>query len=167
MRKWTAELEVSRESVHRVVKGDLGLSNLKLRTIQSLTNSSKEKRMKRCHSLIRRLAGHGLDSVVFTDERFSPLNKPSTVKITVFLPRVSQKPLKTLVLSVGVKPASVMAWAIVCKGGGWVYHFFIYLFIWRSNRTAALFLCYHSTTLCTFKDNISASAICYLWRFIY
>ena len=32
---------------------------------------------------------------------------------------------------------------------------------------AALFLCYHSTALCTSKGNISASAICYLWRFIY
>ena len=53
------------------------------------------------------------------------------------------------------------------KGGGWVYHFFIYLFICWSNRMAALYLCYHSTTLCTFKDDISASAICYLWRFTY
>ena len=49
----------------------------------------------------------------------------------------------------------------------WVYHFFIYLFICWSNRMAALFLCYHSTTLCNFKGDISASAICYLWRFIY
>ena len=43
-----------------------------------------------------------------------------------------------------------------------MYHFFIYLFILWSNRIAALFICYHSTTLC-----ISASAICYLWKFIY
>ena len=30
---------------------------------------------------------------------------------------------------------------------------------------AALLLGYHSTALCTSKGDISASAICYLWRF--
>ena len=43
-----------------------------------------------------------------------------------------------------------------------MYHLFIYLFICWSNRMAALLLWYHSTALCT---DISASAICYLWRF--
>ena len=38
---------------------------------------------------------------------------------------------------------------------------FICLSCW-SNRIAALFLCYHSTALCTSKGNISACAICYL-----
>ena len=52
------------------------------------------------------------------------------------------------------------------NGRGWVYHFLIYLFICWTNRMANLFLCYHSTALCTSKSNISASAICYLWRFI-
>ena len=40
------------------------------------------------------------------------------------------------------------------------------LFVCWSNRIAAVLLCYHSTALCTSKCNISASAICYLWRFI-
>ena len=55
----------------------------------------------------------------------------------------------------------------ISQGGlSWVYHFFIYLFICWSNRMAALFLCYHSIALCTSKDNISASTICCLLRFI-
>ena len=41
---------------------------------------------------------------------------------------------------------------------------FIYLFIDWSSRVGGIFLCYHSTTLGTFKDEISASAICHLWR---
>ena len=41
---------------------------------------------------------------------------------------------------------------------------FIHLFIYWSNRMAALLLCYHSTALYTSKGDISASTICYLWR---
>ena len=50
--------------------------------------------------------------------------------------------------------------------GGWMHHLFIYLFICRSCRMAALMLCYHSIVLCTCKDDISASDICHLYRFI-
>ena len=32
---------------------------------------------------------------------------------------------------------------------------------------AALILCYHSIAPCTCKSDISASAICYLWRFAF
>ena len=47
----------------------------------------------------------------------------------------------------------------------WMHHFFIYLFICWSNIMTALLQCYHSTALCTSNGDISASAICYLWRF--
>ena len=40
-------------------------------------------------------------------------------------------------------------------------------FIGWSSRMAALLLCYHSTAQCTFKGDISASAICYFWSFIF
>ena len=43
----------------------------------------------------------------------------------------------------------------------------IYLFIYIcwSYRLVALILCYNSISPSTFKDDISASAICHLWRF--
>ena len=44
---------------------------------------------------------------------------------------------------------------------------FIQLLDSWSNRMAVLFLCYHSTALCTYKADICASAICYFGRFIY
>ena len=46
-----------------------------------------------------------------------------------------------------------------------MHYLFTCLFICWSNRMVALLICYHFTTLCTSKYEISASAICYLWRF--
>ena len=44
-----------------------------------------------------------------------------------------------------------------------MHHLFIYLYI--SYRMVALLICYPFTALCISKDDISASAIYYLWRF--
>ena len=63
------ELQISRKSVHCVVKRDLGLSSLKLRNVYSLTTASRQKRLDRSHLLIQRFAVHGLDTVLFTDEK--------------------------------------------------------------------------------------------------
>ena len=49
-------------------------------------------------------------------------------------------------------------------GGGLGLGCTIYLFICWNKRMAAPLLCYHSTAVCTSKCDISASAICYLWR---
>ena len=46
-----------------------------------------------------------------------------------------------------------------------MHHLFIYLFICWSSRMIALLFCYAFVALCTSKDDTSASAICYLWRF--
>ena len=43
---------------------------------------------------------------------------------------------------------------------------FIYLFICWSSKVGVYLLCYHSIAPCTSKGDISASAICHLWRFI-
>ena len=51
------------------------------------------------------------------------------------------------------------------KGEGWMHHLLIYLFNCLSNRMTAFLLCDHFTALYTYNDdNVSASAICYLWR---
>ena len=55
--------------------------------------------------------------------------------------------------------------AYLC-GGGWVYlHSFIYFIFW-SSRVGAFLLCYDSIVPCTSEGDISANAICHLWRFI-
>ena len=47
--------------------------------------------------------------------------------------------------------------------GGWLY---LYSFICWSSRVGVFLLCYHSIAPCTSKGDISASAICHLWRFV-
>ena len=43
---------------------------------------------------------------------------------------------------------------------------FIYLLICWNIRVRVFLICYHSIASCTSKCDISASAICHLWRFI-
>ena len=50
-------------------------------------------------------------------------------------------------------------------GEGWVYHFFIYLFMSAGAIEWQLMLCYNSTAPSTCRNDISASAICHLQRF--
>ena len=69
MRKMAEELQISRESVRRMVKRDLGLSPLRLRKIHLLTTASRQKRLDGRRLLIQRLEGHGLDTVLFSDEK--------------------------------------------------------------------------------------------------
>ena len=64
-----AELQVSRESVRRRVKRDLGFSPLKLSYISSLTTASRQKQFEKSRLLIHQFAAHGLNSVLFTDEK--------------------------------------------------------------------------------------------------
>ena len=118
MRKMAAELEISRESVRRVVKRDLGLSPPKLRNIHSLTDASKEIRFKRSRSLLRRLAAHGLDSVVFTDEKiltfeqaFNRQNDRVLARSVLAIPENIKNVCRTQ------KPASIMVRAGVSAKG--------------------------------------------------
>ena len=50
---------------------------------------------------------------------------------------------------------------------GWLGEsLFIYLIICCSSRVGVFMICYHSIASCTSNCDISASAICHLWRFI-
>ena len=91
MRKMAGELQISRESVCRVVERDLGLSSLKLRNVHSLTTALRQKRLERSRSLTRRFAAHGLDTVLYTLKKFSLLNNLLTIKMTEFLLVVYQR----------------------------------------------------------------------------
>ena len=69
VRKMAAELKVSRPSLQRVVKRNLGLSFFKRRKVHFLSKLMKEKKLTRCKTLIRRFATSGLDHILFSDEK--------------------------------------------------------------------------------------------------
>ena len=51
---------------------------------------------------------------------------------------------------------------------GWLgVSLFIYLFICWGSEVGVFLLCCHSIAPCTSQGDISASAICHLWRFIF
>ena len=69
MRKMARELKVSKESLRKLVRSDLGLKSLKRRTGHHLTPAIREKRLKRCRGLLRRLAQIPDDKILFSDEK--------------------------------------------------------------------------------------------------
>ena len=69
-------LGISKTSVRRIAKKDLGLSCFKRTTVQALNADAKRKRLLRCRALLRRLSVAQCKRVFFTDEKafyLSPL----------------------------------------------------------------------------------------------
>ena len=91
--------------------------------------------------------------------------------IFLFLGELKRKFIKKVVgkkTELGMVPSGfVLKFSMLLSVGGWVYYFFIYLFVCWCNRMTALFLCYHSTALRTSKRDVSASAICFLSLEVY
>ena len=112
MRKMAGELQISRESVRRVVKRDLGLSSLKLRNVHSLTTASRQKQLDGSRSLIRRFAAHGLDTVLFTDEKLFTVEQSFNRENDRILTRsVSTMTKDIRNVRQTQNPAFVMVWA--------------------------------------------------------
>ena len=106
------ELQISRESVRHVVKRDLGLSPLRLRNILSLTNASRQKRLDRSRLLIRRFEAHGLDTVLFTDEKIFTIQQSfKRQNDRVLTHSVSTMPKDIRNVRRTQKAASVVVWA--------------------------------------------------------
>jgi transposase len=75
-RKIAQELNIHRSSVQRIVKRDLRLTAFRRVPAQIISDSVKQKRLKRCQKLIRRLPTVVAKKVFFTDEKNFYLNPP-------------------------------------------------------------------------------------------
>ena len=72
--------------------------------------------------------------------------------------------LEVFFISRNYVTAPIIIYHETSRGGG-LDAPFIHLFICWSSIMAALLLCNHFTALCTLNGDISASAICYIWKF--
>ena len=68
MRKIASEIKISRES-RTIVKRDLGLFPYKRRKVHFTSAAIKQKRLARSKILRDRFASHGLDQIIFSDEK--------------------------------------------------------------------------------------------------
>ena len=123
----TSEVGISRRSVGRIAKVDLGLSSFKPVPVQMLTDATKLKRLTRGKMLLRRLTREKLKRVtcVFTDEKIFYLNPPiSTQNNRVWSTgRKCDIDPKRLLVQRAKFSQHVMVSAGVCYGGKGKLHF--------------------------------------------
>jgi AraC-like DNA-binding protein len=70
------EVGTSQTSVQRIASRDLGLNCFKRVPVQVLTGATKQKRLERCTTLLRRFSVKKTKTVFFTDEKLFYLSPP-------------------------------------------------------------------------------------------
>ena len=107
MRKVARETTMSRESVWRIAKNELGIKAYKLQKVQLLTEQNKQVRVQRCRLLLRRAAG---PEILFSDEKAAHNHQNDRIW-------ASESPLSDKIVTHSQHPQSVMVWAGICASG--------------------------------------------------
>ena len=68
-KKLAASMRISKSSVRKILKNDLGLKPYKLHKAHNLTDPMKAVRVSRCKSLLRRFANGAHKKILFSDEK--------------------------------------------------------------------------------------------------
>jgi hypothetical protein len=124
-RQISGEVGISRRSVGRIARQDLGLTSFKRVPVQVLTDATKLRRLTRAKMLSRRLTKEKLKCVFFTDEKVFYLNPPiSSQNNRVWSTGRKRDINPTRLLEQRAKfSQSVMVSAGVCYGGKGTLHF--------------------------------------------
>jgi inhibitor of nuclear factor kappa-B kinase subunit alpha len=69
-RKMAPQLHISKSSLQRLIKEDLGVRPYKTRKAHGLTDKQKINRLKRCKALLAGTHVKNLDKIVFSDEKY-------------------------------------------------------------------------------------------------
>ena len=69
MRKIALGMEISKRSVSRIVKNDLGMKSHKRKNVHFMTPQIRQKRTVRSKGLLERHAVYGADNILFSDEK--------------------------------------------------------------------------------------------------
>lgn len=118
MNKLAQEYNVSRSTVMRVVKEDLGMRPYKHRQKQLLSEATKDKRKQRSKLLLQWYEDHPDVIVIFSDEKlfeatkkFNHQNDRILARDTSSIPPGARDVYRTQ------KPASIMVWGAVASNG--------------------------------------------------
>jgi DNA invertase Pin-like site-specific DNA recombinase len=79
-REIVRELGISRTSVRRIIKNDLGLKCLKKTRAHELTVANKASRLTRAQQLLERFPSHLVNFIVFTDEKIFTVASPNNIQ---------------------------------------------------------------------------------------
>jgi inhibitor of nuclear factor kappa-B kinase subunit alpha len=112
------QMNVSRESMRRMVRSDLHLKPLKMRKTHMLNSRLQLARMKKCQQLLSRYAPEDCKSILFSDEKiFNVEVKWNRQNDRVLAANVSDIPPGKNIRQRTQHPASVMVWAGVSDKG--------------------------------------------------
>ncbi|KAI6651278.1 hypothetical protein LOD99_5426 [Oopsacas minuta] len=118
MRKMPVDLQVSRHSIQNVVNTKLGMYSFKRKKVHHLTDQVKQKRMSRCKGLLERHANHGLETILFSDEKIFTIQEVTNSQNHRIISATRSSILeKYRYVSRIQKPQSVMVWAGVSVTG--------------------------------------------------
>ena len=82
MRKMASVIEISRRSVQRIVRDHLGMKSFKRKKVHFLTDKIKGKRLVKSKDLLKRHAIHGMNNILFSDEKLFTIEEASKLKMT-------------------------------------------------------------------------------------
>ena len=118
MRKIASEIKISRESVRTIVKRDLCLFPYKRRKVHFISAAIKQKRLARSKILRDRFASHGLDQIIFSDEKLFTVEQAlNTQNDRILSSSSSTIPDEYRLVKRVQKPQSVMVWAGISAKG--------------------------------------------------
>ena len=112
------DMKVSRCSIAKVVKRDLGMKSFKRKKVHFISRTAKEKRLARCKGVLGRHAVENLDKILFSDEKLFTIQEATNAQNDRILANSPSKvPEKFRYVSRVQKPQSVMVWAGISKMG--------------------------------------------------
>ena len=118
MRKMALELKISRCSISKVVKRDLGMNSFKRKTAHFISLVAKKKRFERCRGTLGQHVKENLDKMLLSDEKlFTVEEATNTQNDRIISSSISAIPERFRYVSRVQKPRSVMVWAGISSVG--------------------------------------------------
>lgn len=115
IRKLAADLNISRGSVHNILRHDLGCYAYKKRKVHGLSQASKQKRAERSNTI---LSWHAGDEFVFSDEKLFVLEQSHNAQNDrLWAAKMADIPENQKYVPRFQGAPSVMVWGAVCTRG--------------------------------------------------
>lgn len=117
-RNMARDMNVSRTSMQRALKIDLGLKALRKSNVQMLSASDKAKRVAKCRAFLRRFTVADSNRIIFSDEKmFTVEAKLNRHNNRVYA--ANREAVNPAILKVrrSEYPAKIMVWGAVCNSG--------------------------------------------------
>lgn len=109
---------MSKYTVGKILKQDLGMRPYKKRRVQGLSLDNKKKRLERCEVLKTRHAGENLERVVFSDEKlFGVEEKLNSQNVRLYSMSIEDIPEELRTVQRFQNEKKVMVWCGISKKG--------------------------------------------------